>query len=113
MIKVTNDLFDIANRIKKINPAYRVFYNNKEKRFEVHTTALEFIVPFESLDSRTLEHARKTLVQNADVFWQEMEERNNKSKDFSKENVELLSKLEYARRTGHDVTFTKNHIKEY
>jgi len=117
MIKVTHDLFGIARRLLKINPDYKVFYNNKEQRYEVHTDSLQFVVPYESLDSRTLEYARKTLVKNSDVLFEEIEKKNVKepcsSSCLDKAAVELRQRLGYANRTGQSVTFTRNHLQEF
>ena len=37
MIKITNDVMDIASRIKEIDERYEVYYNPKTSKFEVHT----------------------------------------------------------------------------
>jgi len=119
MIEVTNDLFGIARRLQKINPSYRVYYNNRHQRFEIHASkALAFIVPYQRLDARTLEYALKTRVQNADYIEQEMNTHNKKILDSVNQNVdqaavELQDMLKYAHRTGHNVAFTKNYIKEF
>ncbi len=65
--EIKNDLFDISSRLKEINQAYRLFYNNIKKRYEVFAKgALQFVVPFDKLDQRTLAHAINTRIENAD-----------------------------------------------
>jgi len=118
MTKVTKDLFGIADRILKINPRYRVFYNNCQTRFEVHTDQLEFVVPYDRLDSRTLDYARETRVQNADFIEKEIHEHNQRISRSCKDNLEksaidLKQRLAYAYRTGRPVAFTKNYVKEF
>ena len=79
MIEITNDLFDIAWRLRSIHDSYRLYYNTDKSRYEVHnynTGALEFIVPYDELDARTVEYALYTGVQNAAALLEEME-RNN------------------------------------
>jgi len=118
MILITKDLFGIASRLKKINCRYRVFYNNRHGRFEVHTSALEFIVPYERLDCRTIEYALRTRKQNLDNLEREIESKNKKTEGEAVRNIAskqaiLEDMLGYANRTGTLVNFTKNYIKEF
>ena len=79
MIEITNDLYDIALRLRSINDSYRVYYNVQKGRYEVWNAdahRMEFIVPYDQLDARTVEYARYTGVQNADALIAEIE-RNN------------------------------------
>jgi hypothetical protein len=119
MIKVTRDLLGIAERLKKINPAYRVFYNNRHNRFEVHAgNELAFIPPFDCLDTRTIDYAYKTRKQNLDALEKEIDKSNE---EFIRSGIEEIEKqvdvlgemLCFANRAGHNVTFTKKFIKEY
>ena len=41
MIKITNDVMDIASRIKEIDERYEVYYNPKTSRSEEHTSELQ------------------------------------------------------------------------
>ena len=80
MILITSDLFDIAWRLRSVNDGYRLYYNTQKCRYEVRnsiTDALEFVVPYDELDARTVEYARYTSVQNANALFEEIE-RNNK-----------------------------------
>lgn len=91
MIEITNDLFDIAWRLRSVNDSYRLYYNTYKSRYEVRnydTDALEFVVPYSELDARTVEYARYTSVQNADMLLQEIE-RNNAEMD--KKQVDKLA----------------------
>ena len=63
--EVTGDLYDIAWRIRAIDPLYRVWYSYRKRRYEVHhlgqkgdTYALT--VPYGTLDERTLRLVRRT-----------------------------------------------------
>ena len=79
MIEITNDLFDIAWRLRSVNDSYRLYYNTRKQRYEVRnfdTRVLEFVVPYDELDARTVEYARYTSVQNANELLEEIE-RNN------------------------------------
>ena len=81
MILITNDLFDIASRLRSVNDSYRLYYNTQKARYEVRnsdTDALEFVVPYDELDARTVEYARYTSVQNANALLEEIERNNAK-----------------------------------
>lgn len=77
LIQIKTDLFDIAKRLKEIDNHYKLYYNNKLKRYEVHAYgALQCVVPYKYLDARTLLHIRKTRIENREVFLKELEEEN-------------------------------------
>ena len=81
MILVTNDLFDIAWRLHAINDDYRVYYNVAKSRYEVHShkkKTLEFVVPYDRLDARTVEYARYSRVENAERIFAEIDKHNAK-----------------------------------
>jgi len=118
MKEVTRDLFCIAKRLKHINKDYRVFYNDKAARFEVHTKQLEFVVPYDRLDARTLEHARRTRKQNDAQIEAEITKHNNDIQTSAQKKMnglrrDLEDKLTYAMRAGHEVNFTKDYVKEF
>ena len=81
MILITNDLFDIAWRLRAVNDDYRVYYNVEKNRYEVHSfkqNTLEFVVPYGELDARTVEYARYSRVENAERIFDEIERHNAK-----------------------------------
>ena len=81
MIEITNDLFDIAMRLRSVNEQYRLYYNTQKRRYEVrnsNTFALEFVVPYDELDARTVEYARYTSVSNAEQIFSDIEQNNAK-----------------------------------
>ena len=81
VIEITNDLFDIAWQLRSVNDSYRLFYNTQKRRYEVHnsnTSALEFVVPYDELDARTVEYARYTSVSNAEQIFSDIERNNAK-----------------------------------
>ena len=114
--EVTSDLFCIAQQLKQINEDYRVFWNNRDERFEVFTPpTLAFVVPFERLDQRTLDYARKTRKQNADLIEQEIAAHNADIENQAKRTLEqarirLEDMLDYASKTSHPVTFSKRSL---
>ena len=79
LISITNDLFDIAWRLRAIDDDYRIVYNTEKKRYEVHKAScgsMQFVIPFDELDARAVYYARKTRVQYADMIFREIEEHN-------------------------------------
>ena len=79
MILITNDLFDIAWRLRAVNDDYRVYYNVEKGRFEVHNAkknTLDFVVPYDELDARTVEYALYTRVENSKRIFEELERHN-------------------------------------
>jgi len=81
LIRIDEDLFDIAKRLKEIDSRYILYRNAKSDRFEIHADgALQIAVPFKELDARTLELARSTRIENADKLVAELDEHNRKLK---------------------------------
>ena len=81
LILVTNDLYDIAWRLRAISDDYRVYYNTVKNRYEVHSfrkKKLEFIIPYDELDARAVEYAQYTRVENAERIFAEIEKHNAK-----------------------------------
>lgn len=77
LVKIEKDLFSIADRLKEIDGRYEVYRNTLAHRFEVYVErALQFVVPFQKLDARTLEFARKTRIERAEKILKEMDEIN-------------------------------------
>ena len=122
--EVTGDLLDITGRLREINPLYRVFSNNKVNRLEVHIDScpnawtLAFVVPYDNLDSRTLDYARKTCRQNADLIESEILLNNSEvaasaERSLRRTQIQLRDMLGYANQVGHLVNFTKNYLKEF
>ena len=107
-LEKVGDMFRVEERLKEIDPTYEVFYNKKDKRFEVYSkkaglVSLAFISPFDSLDARLISYARKTRAERADKIIKEIEEENEKiekaneklASDFKKEKVKAaISKLQ-------------------
>ena len=76
MIKITNDVFDIASRIKNINSNYELYYDGKFKLYA--NNILQLVLPFESLDSRTYDYILKTQIKNLESLQKEIDLNNEK-----------------------------------
>ena len=79
---ITDDLYDIATRLTAVKESYVVYYNVDKARYEVYDSArgnsLQFVVPYDELDARTVEYARYSRVENAKKIYEEMEKHNER-----------------------------------
>lgn len=79
-IKIYNDVFDIVKRLKEIDDSYYVVYDNVKKRYEVWSLcekSMCFVVPYTTLDARTIAYALKTNSNNAQKLFNEIDKNNN------------------------------------
>jgi len=117
MIRVTRDLFGIADRLKRVNKQYEVYYNNQKREFEIRVGQnVEFT--FGTLDCRVIEKAYKTRIENLDNIMREIDRGNKLAEGKTQTHIEKLKAdlaevLRFANRTGQDVACTKTNIKEY
>lgn len=82
LIPITNDLFDIAARLRSVDVNFRVYFDKVSGRYQVHNVAqkgntLAFVVPFNGLDARTVNYARYTSVSNAKALLEKIEKDND------------------------------------
>lgn len=79
MIKIFNDLFDIAWRLKGIDSEYELYYNKTKSRYEIWAgNVFQIIVPYDKLDARTLEYVCKTRIENYRKLIEEIDNNNIK-----------------------------------
>lgn len=76
-IKIENDLYDIAARLREIDPSYGLVFNTENQRFEVTARGMTVLVlPFENLDERTLERVYYTRADNAEEVIKDLDKDN-------------------------------------
>jgi len=84
LIHIKNDLYGIAERIRHIDSGYFIVWNVVRKKYEVHNvdtlcpSTYEFTVPYNELDSRTLEYCKETRRENTEKLIAEIEKNNEK-----------------------------------
>lgn len=79
LIEIRADLYDVSSRLREIDPRYTLYYNVRRNRYEIYVGgALQIVAPFARLDARTVEHVRKTRVENRRKLLAEMETHNLK-----------------------------------
>ncbi len=93
---VEGDLYDVAERIKAIAPYYFVVFNEKTRKYELHSDRERptkiLVFPFEKLDQRCIEHTVMTRVENFDRIIEEMEKHNEKlERDAMEDGKKALS----------------------
>lgn len=94
-MEIKNDLFDIAARIREIDPRYFVVYDEKTKKYQLHshTERPTFILafPYDELDCRAIIHTAKTRAENVERLIEEIERHNLKvGKEAEAEGREAL-----------------------
>ncbi len=80
---IEDDMFGVCRRLKSIDDGYFVFLNYKTGKFEVHNSAcaphtLCLVLPYETLDERTVGRVLKTRVERLSELVAEAERSNAK-----------------------------------
>lgn len=77
---ISSDVYDIADRLKEIDPNYTLHYNRKTKKFELWGKRNELLIvfPYSAVDARMVEHARRTRIERSRELIREIEENNRK-----------------------------------
>lgn len=73
------DLYNLYARIKEIDRNYRLVFNKKNKRAEVHNFSqrgTSFVMVAEPLDARLILKLKQTRVENSHQFLKELDEYN-------------------------------------
>lgn len=83
LIEILDDVFFIEQRIKEIFSGYRIFFNTKKQKFEIHNVgqiggSYCLTVPFQHLDERTLDLVLKTRIENKVKLIDEIDKENEK-----------------------------------
>lgn len=83
---IENDVFDIAQRMKEIDSEYFILYDLQKRRYEVHSKrqrgdTLAFVVPYPSLDKRTLDFARETSIARREDLLQQIDRENKRREE--------------------------------
>lgn len=102
-IKLTRDVYNIANRLKKIDKYYYVVYDTISNKFEVHNSSQIggsycLTLPYKVLDERTLEFVYKTQVKNIDRILNEIENENKIRESVAK--TDTFSDVYYSLKDG-------------
>ena len=98
-IEIKNDLFDIANRLKEIDPRYEVFFDTEKQKFVIYANGVpQLTIPYDNLDTRTLSYVRYTRVENAETVLKDVDGYNARKDRESIEKAKDTIEDEYSRR---------------
>lgn len=75
---ITKDVFDIADRLKEIDPCYELHYEPRDGKFRLKAASGEtlLVFPYDRADERMLRHARRTRVERLNAIVAEIERAN-------------------------------------
>ena len=78
---IDDDLFGVCRRLKSVDDGYFVFLNYKTGKFEVHNRkdaphTLCLVLPYDSLDERTVRHVLYTRAERVKEIVERMEREN-------------------------------------
>lgn len=98
---ITQDLFDISQRLKEIDGNYTLHFNAKKGKFELHgkEDVLLIVFPYDRIDARMITHARRTRVERSKELIHEMEEHNARLEE-SRQRTENEFYLEKFKETA-------------
>ena len=94
--EITNDFYNISNRLKHVDRAYSVFFNTKNKNFEVYEvkkyTKLFLFTIGKKLDCRAVAKAYKTNFRNFKQIFKSIQNTNFKIEEHNRNNLLDFSK---------------------
>lgn len=80
---IEDDLFGVCRRLKSVDEGYFVFRNYKTGKFEVHNSrdahTLCLVLPYDTLDERTVRHVLYTRAERLEQNLKAMDEQNKKA----------------------------------
>ena len=98
-IRINNDLFDIASRVKEIDPRYEIYFETESQKFTLWAEGKrQLTLPFENLDERALVYTRKTRIENMEEVIKEIDSGNEKHEKDRLVRVQDKIEDEYSRR---------------
>lgn len=113
-ILMKSNVFKIPERLKEIDRSYFVIYDSARDRYEIHSndnkdgSTLCLVVPFNELDSRTVDYVNRTRVVNSKKLYEEMKRHNERL-----EIEQAKRHSDYVDATARDIyryLAPKNHI---
>ena len=83
LINIFTDPFFICQRLKEIDRSYFVMFDLEKKNYQLHSSEQKgnsycLTFPFDCLDARAVEHAKKTRVENEDKIIEEIDRENKR-----------------------------------
>lgn len=114
---ITNDFYNISNRLKFIDRAYNVFFNTKNKNFEVYEIKNDLKIFLftigKKLDCKAIRKAHETSYRNFKQLFKNIENTNLKIENSNRNNLLDYSKdvlktyLDYLNSKSCTIDFSK------
>lgn len=96
---ITNDVFDIAARLKEINNDFAVYFDTIRQKFLLmKKDVLELVFPFEELDCRAVNHTMYTSVRNIEQIIYDLEKENKQIREDGLKTAQNKVEDEFSRR---------------
>lgn len=95
LIEIQNDVFNVVARIKNIDNCYKIYYNTKNKNFELYSM-FKFKKNYElnlgsKLDCRAINKVLKSRISNINSILQDIENQNKLLEKEKNENLKNQS----------------------
>ena len=109
---VTHDLYNITNRIKKVDRHYNIYFDDKKRKFFAYFKNNYSFLIGERLDKTAVDKAYKTHIRRAKEIFFDIKENNEtiikkQQEELSKKAKDtLVDYLSYADKKGYDVDFS-------
>lgn len=115
-IRVKSDVFNISKRVKEINSDYYIMFNNKAKKYELHSNMYGrnshiITLPFSALDERAIHYINKALntinnIDDIDKYNQKIKEKIlEKNREESKYKIEKI--YDYSNKKSNKISENK------
>ncbi len=90
---ISNDVHDVALRLKEIDPGYELHYESSDRKFRLKNAEGDTLIvfPFRSIDCRMVEHARKTRVERLEEIIKEIDKANAAAEESAIRRKESLA----------------------
>lgn len=112
--EITADVFDIARRVKEIDPTYKIFYNLRKHAFELHggrEGGYILTLPYPSLDARTVEYVQRTRIERIRIELEEIDRLNRELEDRGLREAKNAAK-DSLRESADRVFYERNRRKD-
>lgn len=103
-IKIENDVYDIAARIKAIDENYEVYFDTDLQKFTIWAFGIrQTVLPYDELDIRALDYVWYTRRENAENVLKELDEENERErlKERKKTRDEVENETSRRLRLSH------------
>ncbi len=117
LIKITNDMFNIANRIKQVDPYYFVVYDTVKKTYQLHHSKQRFssycLTLGPKLNVGAVYKAQQTTQRNFEKIIKQLEQENDYKQQQQTKSLmgeaqcKLASYINYINYSSKTIDFDK------